>query len=154
MPLNNLYKLIVSLSNFDIEKEIISIINEKRFYIEGLLRLQLQEGKDYEGKNITIFGKDYYSDSTVFEKERHGVGLGKETRFITNYMKGYFYSMLETKAEGRSFETISKVDYFDDIIRRSGDKIMKLNKEHLLQFSIEILIPELVKRFKAIQNGL
>lgn len=154
MPLDNFYRMIRSIEVFDIQKETIDIINKNRFYIEGLLRLQLQSGKDGDGENVTIFGRDYYKDSTIFEKERHGIGLGKQTEFITNYMNGYFYSELQTIAEGTVFKTISNVPYFSEIIQRSGSKIMNLNKEHLIEFSKEILIPELKRRFKDIKNGL
>jgi len=154
MPLNNLFKKIEAIDAFDIEQEIIDIINKNGDYISGLLRLQLQEGKDFEGKNVTIFGRDHYSDATIFDKERHGVGLGKQTEWITNYKTGFFYSTLVTTAKGRYFKTESSVPYFEDILKRSGDRIMKLNKYHLEEFSKEILIPELKRRFKKKLNGI
>lgn len=152
MPLNNLFRKIEALERFNIEKEIVDIINKNGDYITGLLRLQLQEGKDSNNENITIFGRDHYSDLTIFNKEMHGVGLGKQTEWITNYMSGRFYMSLKTTASGRVFKTESDVPYFKDIIARSGDVIMKLNKKHLEEFSSEILIPELRRRFKAMQK--
>jgi len=149
MPLDNLSKRIKALQVFDIERETISIINEYGWYISALLRTQLQEGKDMFNEPVTIFGRDYYKDATIFNKERNGVGLGKQTEFITNYDSGAFYMSLKTVAKGRAFITESNVPYFDDIIRRSGDKIMKLNNKHLGEFRNEILIPKLRERFKA-----
>jgi hypothetical protein len=155
MPLDNLRKKINALQVFDIEKDTIDIINKNEYYITALLKLQLQEGKDSEGKNVTIFGRDYYSDRTIFDKE-HGnyPPLGKLTQWITNYKTGAFYASLITVAQGRVFKTESDVAYFDKIIQRSGDKIMKLNKQHLVEFAEEILVPELRKRFKDLSNGV
>lgn len=152
MPLDNLFRKIEALELFDIEKEIIDIINKNGYYITALLRLQLQEGKDGNDEPVTVFGRDFYADSTVFDKERHGVGLGKQTEFITNYKSGAFYMSLVTITEGRFFKTESSLSYFNDILARSGDVIMKLNKKHLLQFKEEILIPELRLRFKAMSR--
>lgn len=152
MPLNNLFKKIEALEKFDIEKEAIDIINKNGDYITGLLRLQLQAGKDSNDENITVFGRDFYSDLTIFNKERHGVGLGKQTNWITNYMSGRFYMSLKTVAYGRVFKTESDVPYFQDILARSGESIMKLNKIHLEEFAAEILIPELRRRFKAMST--
>lgn len=143
MPLNNLIKRIEALESFDIEREIIDIINKNGYYVSALLRLQLQKGKDANNESVKIFGRDYYKDATIFDKERHGVGLGKQTEWITNYHSGAFYASLITVAKGTTFKTESSVPYFQDILKRSGDVIMKLNKEHLVEFTNEIIIPEL-----------
>lgn len=149
MPLNNLYKKIRAIEMFDIEKETIDIINKNGYYLAALIRLQLQEGKDMFGEPVTIFGRDYYSDRTIFDKE-HGLypPLGKQTEWITNFKNGYFYSSLQVVASGRVFKAISDVPYFEEILKRSGDKIIKLNNAHLNEFRNEILIPELRRRFK------
>ncbi len=153
MALNNLAKRINALEAFDLESVVISIINEYGWYISGLLKLQLQEGKDFEGNPVTIFGRDYYKDSTIFDKE-HGLypPLGKQTEWITNYKTGAFYASLVTVAEGRVFKTESDLFYFEEILKRSGDKIMKLNKEHLQEFTQEILIPQIKIRFNALKG--
>lgn len=153
MPLNNLFKRIEALQAFDVKKETIAIINEYGWYITALLRLQLQEGKDSNDEPVTIFGRNYYKDATVFDKE-HGnyPPLGKVTEFITNYKTGTFYTSLKTTASGNVFKTDSDVPYFNEIIARSGDKIMKLNVKHLKQFKDEILIPKLRERFKAMSR--
>jgi len=148
MPLDNVMKKIKALQFFDIEKETIDIINKNGYYITALLRTQLQQGKDMFGEPVTIFGRDFYADATIFDKERHGVGLGKQTEFITNYNSGAFYMSLKTVANGRTFKTESDVPYFSEILRRSGDRIMKLNNKNLGEFRNEILIPQLRQRFK------
>lgn len=153
MALKNLYNRIKALEQFDVQLESIRIINEYHWYLEAMIRLQLQEGKDFEGQPVTIFGRDYYKDATIFDKQRHGVGLGKETEFITNYNSGHFYSSLKTSAKGTIFETDSNVPYFSDILQRSGDRIIKVSKKHLIQFQKEILIPQLKIAFKRL-NGV
>lgn len=150
MPLSNLYRKLQAIENLNIENETIDIINQNGWYINALLRLQLQAGKDANNEDVTIFGRDYYADRTIFDKE-HGnyPPLGKQTEWITNYKNGYFYAELVTHAQGRVFWTESEVPYFQRILDRSGDVIMKLNKEHLLQFTEEILVPELRRRYYA-----
>jgi hypothetical protein len=154
MPLDDFYHKIVALQEFDIVKETTEIIQQNSFYLAALLRLQLQEGKDGQGKNVTVFGRDYYSDSTIQDKRYNGSGLGKQTEFITNYMHGAFYSGIKTRVSGIIFEMYSDVDYFNQIISRSGTVIMELNEKHLKEFSEEILFPELEKRFKSRVNGI
>lgn len=153
MPLDDFYNKIKTLAEFDLAKEATDIINQNSYYIEGLLRLQLQEGKDGKGKNVTVFGKDYYSDATIQDKRYNGIGLGKFTEWITNYNSGSFYMSLKTHAENGVFETTSNVNYFEDIIKRSGSVIMELNEDSLKNFSEEILFPQLQSRFKARFNG-
>jgi len=147
MALDNFFRKLEAIEMFDIESETISIIKEHSYYITGLLRLQLQSGKDANDENVTIFGRDFYSDATIQDKRYNGVGLGKETDFITNYSSGSFYMSLKTVVDGRVFRTESDLPYFSDILKRSGSVIMKLNKKHLQEFSNEILIPELKRRF-------
>lgn len=156
MPLTNIRRRISAIidSKFDLQKETIDIINKNGNYINDLLRLQLQEGKDSNNENIKVFGREFYSDATVFDKE-HGNyhPLGKQTEWITLFKTGAFYLSLVTFAEGRVFKTESTVSYFEDILAMSGEKVMKLNKQHLLEFTQEVLVPELKERYKLL-NGL
>lgn len=137
-----------ALRDFDFQAETIKIINENGFFLIALLRTQLAEGKDSQGKQVTVFGRPFYADRTVFNKERHGAGLGKQTDWITNYMSGAFYSQLQVITEGKAFRIDSAVPYFDEILSRSGRTIMELNKKNTQQFTKEILIPQLKARLK------
>lgn len=154
MPLNNFYKQIVKLQQFNVLAETADILGINGEFIAELLREQLRAGKDGRGKNVTVFGRDYYSDATVFEKERHGQGFGKFTDWITNYMSGRFYNSIRTEVEGTTFKQISDVDYFPEILRRSGSVIMELDIQSLNRLHDEILLPELKLRFNAKVNGL
>jgi len=151
MPFPNLFRYTERLAKFDLQYETTRIINENSEYLTNLLAIQLSQGKDADGANVTVFGKDYYSDRTVFEKTRHGSGLGKVTDRITNYMSGAFYFGLKVNVNGTRFVFTSDVPYFQDILTRSGtERVIQLNQEHLEQFRNEILIPQLKLAF----NGL
>ena len=153
MPLDNLFRKIEALSEFDIKKETISIINQYGWYISALIRLQLQEGVDGDGNPNTAKYGAFYSDSTVFRKQfKQGTGLSKQTEFVTNYDTGAFYMSLMTIVEGTVFKQESNVSYFNEILARSSNSLLNLNKKHLLQFSEEILIPQLRLRFKQLSG--
>lgn len=153
MAITILRQKIAAIKKFDIVKETIQIINDNSFYLIGLLRIQLQKGSFPDGERVTItdsrFGKrDYYLDSTIHEKERHGVGLGKQTEWITNFMSGDFYDKIVLHTKGTKFILTSDVSYFTDITGRSGTLLMELSEEHLEDFKEEILIPKLRERLK------
>jgi len=149
MPLTDLFNKIQKLQRFDIATETANIINQNGDFIASLLKSQLAEGKDGDGNDVKVFGREYYSDKTIFNKERFGSGLGKETGWITNYFSGAFYNSIYVFASGESFIFDSDIPYFNEIILQSGTKIMHLNKKNLEKFSKEILIPQLKVAFNA-----
>lgn len=154
MPLDDFYHKIVAIQEFDIVAETMAIINKESDVIKSLLTGQLARGKDGNKDNVTIFGRDYYTDATVLDKERHGVGFGKFTGWITNYFSGTFYNSLSVETSGEVFEVKGEVDYFPEIIRRSGSVIMELDSDSLEIFSQEFLIPQLQERFSLVFNGV
>ena len=135
---------------FDVNKEIADIINENGTFITGLLKKQLARGKDSKGNNVTVFGRDYYSDRTVFEKERKG----QETRWITNYDSGTFYASLYVYASGTSFIFDSAVPHFSEILIQSGEVIMELDQENITILRNQVIVPQLQIRYNARLNGL
>lgn len=158
MPLTNLQNTIFALKVFDIEKETISIINNNSEYLSFLLKEQLRIGRDGDDKPVTLKRRggvyNFYSDRTVFNKEFNGIGLGKETDVITNYMSGTFYHSIVVRTSGTEFEMFSDVPYFPDILFRSGTKIMELNSKHLQIFAENILITQLRERFNQLEHGI
>lgn len=146
MSLRNIISKIEKAEKFNIKKETIDIINNNAEFILELLRDQMRAGKDADNKPVFAKYGPYYADSTVFEKERYGVGLGKFTEWVTNYMSGNFYLSLKVITKTDTFNITSDVDYFSDIITRSGIRIMELSKENVLIFRNTILLPELQKR--------
>lgn len=154
MPLNNLRLKVAALKGFDIVGETMQIINANAYFILGLIRTQMQEGKDADGKPVFAKYGPFYAKSTVFKKERYGVGLGKHTEWVTNYMTGKFYSQLRVVEVGKTFGVTSDVDYFPEIMARSGPRILALSKKDLREFRRDILLPQLRERFKQYLNGL
>lgn len=150
MPLQDFYNKIVALEELDIVEEIDNIINSNSEFIADLLAQQLAMGVDADGERVTIYGRDTYKPSTIYQKKTFGLGLGKVTDRITNYSSGMFYRELDVKAVGEEFDIFSHVDYFQKIIARSGVKIMELNSEHLQIFRDQILIPQLKLRLEQI----
>lgn len=144
MALDDLYKKILILDEFDIVKETLEIISNNTDYITHLLQMQLASGKDGKGKDVTIFGKEEYSPETVFLKKQYGSGeLGKVVDRITNYFSGSFYLNMFIRPGMDGFEIESNVSYFEEIISRSGVDIMELNEENLKIISEEIIAPQL-----------
>lgn len=154
MPITNAIQTLRSVRDFDVVTEAMKIINANGYYIASLLREQLALGKDSLGKPVTIFGRDFYRYRTILKKEKFGIGLGKHTEWVTNYMSGRFYNSLKVLAENNTFSITSDVPYFPEILQRSGTVIMELDEKHLTQFSNEILIPQLELAFNRRFNGL
>lgn len=152
MALEDFHKKIDTLAQFDIELEVMNILRDNYQRLLDMIKTQMLSGKDGYDRDVTIFGKDFYSDSWAWVKERHGVGIGKETDRITNFFQGYFYSYLQLNVEVKEFFFTSDVPYFDEIMLRSGKDILRLNKANLEIVTNEIIVPELQKRFAAKWN--
>jgi hypothetical protein len=147
----NISNKIKKIIQFDAKKHTVEIVNANAEYLNELLRSQLKIGLDGNGKPVTVFGNLAYSERAVHNKLDNGFGLGKEVRWITNYMTGDFYENLNPLTNGSYLTFKSNVSYFEDIIAQSGGVIMKLNDSNLKKFKTEILVPELERRMK---NGL
>lgn len=149
----NISSKIRAIVEFDVVKETIEIIAINADYLSNLLRDQLAVGEDGNGKSVTVFGNTQYQPVTVWNKRQAGVGLGRVTEWITNFMTGDFYAGIHPLTDGKKLIFKSEVPYYEDIITQSGGSIMKLNDFHLNKFKQEILIPELDKRLKQRNGG-
>lgn len=149
MPLEAIKSKLANLKAFSFEAEISAIISENTDIILWLLQSQLSKGLDGEGSPVTIYGKPFYSGFTVQEKLKYGSGLGKEVGWITNYMSGAFYNSMYVVVEGDNIRVLSGIDYFPEIIKQSGIRIMKLSSPSLRIFREEVLLPQLRQRIKA-----
>lgn len=151
MPFDNLYKKIAAIESFDITKETMAIIRENQDTILSLIRGQMgAKGIRGDGKFIKAKYSNAYRDTTVFHKEREGVGLGAKTDFVTMFMTGEFYASLQLVTAGTTFTITSNVPYFEEInnIWNEG-KLVELDKQNLLYFRDNYIIPQLKERFKA-----
>ncbi len=109
-------------------------------------------GMDGSGKKTTLFGVAKYKKSTIAKKKKFGVGIGRITTRITNYMTGDFYNQLKVdiklkKGKYTGYDLSSSVEYFDKIIQRSGKDILVLNSKNK-----RILKDLIVKDLKQIMN--
>jgi hypothetical protein len=147
----NISNKIKKIVEFDSRTHTKQIVEANAEFLNDLLRSQLKIGLDGNGNPVTVFGKSNYSERAVNNKLDNGFGLGREVRWITNYMTGEFYQGLSPVTNGSYLTFKSSVVYFHDIIAQSGGVIMKLNDANLRRFKTEILIPELERRLK---NGL
>jgi hypothetical protein len=142
MALDDLYKKILVLDEFDIVAETLKIIQDNQDYVTHLLQTQLASGKDGKGNDVTIFGKEDYSPETVFLKKEYGSGaLGKVTDRITNYFSGSFYMNMYIRTGTNGFEIESDVSYFEEIIARSGEAIMELSEDNMKLLMEEVVSP-------------
>lgn len=153
MPLANTYRKILAIESFDVIKETQQILEQNSETIINLVRGQMAV-KGKTGKDKPIFGKygPFYSDATVRDKSRNGIGLGKVVDHVTMFNTGNFYSTMYLRIIGTKFEILSTVDYFDKINAWNDNSLVELDTETLLYIRNEILIPELKLRFKAKTN--
>ena len=150
MPFNNFYKKIAAIESFDIAKETMAIITENEDTILSLIRGQMgSKGIRGDGKFIRAKYGNAYRDSTVFNKERVGLGLGAKTDFVTMFMTGEFYASLKLVTAGTTFTVTSNVPYFEEInnVWNEG-KLLELDNFNLVYFRDNYIIPQLQVRFK------
>lgn len=152
--LDDFYRKIIALEEFDIEFESMKIINANSDYLVFLLKSQLKQGRDGNDEPVTIFGRTEYKPLTIELKKEYAFGIGEITDWITNYFSGYFYSSIDVLTSGDVFEFTSDAPYFSDIIKRSGKDLMKLNEKNLEIFAKKILYPQLQAEFSRRWNGI
>lgn len=161
MAFDDFINKITNLESFNIEAETDEIIRENAEVLVEMLRDQMSRGIDGEGNPKTLIRStgvfNGYAQYTIAQKRFFGVGLGSEIDRITHYNTGEFYLSFNVRVTGETFEIVSDVPYFEDIIAHSGSgrKIMELSKEYLDIFSKEVLEPQLKLRFsQKFNNGI
>lgn len=158
MGFANTIRQLNNMVRFNEIAESMDIINKNQALIVWMVQQQNLEGIDGTGEPKTLLrykkGKlvisGEYSQLTIEEKNVMS-GNAAITDRITHYMSGEFYDSMYLIQEGTSFNVISDVNYYNDIIAHSGSgsKIMELTEENLQLFYDDVLIPELKKRFDA-----
>lgn len=125
--------IINKIESFSFAEEVQKIVYIEDDEVLALVRGQMSIGKDGNGNPIHLErGRTTYKRVTIELKEIYGVGIGKETRWITLYMTGEFYNSLfvEYQKNGE-FSILSRDPKSEKIILRSGDDVLKLNQENL-----------------------
>ncbi|QES88869.1 hypothetical protein [Rhizosphaericola mali] len=144
MALNQLQNLIQSLSKFDFETEQERIVSDNKDLLTTFLTNQLSMGLDGNDENI----QPQYAPFTIEIKEKYGQGLGAITDRVTFFMTGAFYQGLQSSVGAGVFSFTSPVSYLQDIINRSGQKVLELNIHSREDFGNDILFPKFKEVFK------
>lgn len=129
----------------DNSRRIVEIVNDNKDFLADLLKRQLRAGLDGDDKPVTLNGNPFYQESTIKRKQKKK-GLASVTKHVTNYDKGDFYKGIKPYSDGKRLSFLSTVEYYDDILERSGIIIMKLNKKHLKLFIRTKLQPQIKRR--------
>lgn len=128
---DDLLNTIEQLDNFSFEEEIKKIVYIEDEEILNLMRGQLSIGKTASGNPITWQGRDEYRRVTIETKERFGVGLGKETGWITLYMTGEFYASLRVVYNENGGYSITSDDWkYEKILANTLTDTLFLNAEN------------------------
>ncbi|MDP4264928.1 MAG: hypothetical protein Q8941_20535 [Bacteroidota bacterium] len=149
MGLDNLNNLIDSLERFDAHEELRVIVENNTDAIAELQKQQMADGVDSDGNDTQLkdngawnFG---YRPFTIKQKEKYGSGLGAVTDRVTGYMTGELYDKLAVKMTGDEFAQTSGVQYFSDLLSRTGGQWMGLNLQSRIYFGEEVTLPQFAK---------
>lgn len=127
--LQGLLDTIEQLQNFSFVEEVRKLVYVEDEEILNLLRGQLSIGKTGSDSPITWKGNEEYRPATIRVKERFGVGLGEETRWITLYMTGAFYASLYIIYNENGGFSVSSDDWkYEKIVANTTEDTLLLNK--------------------------
>ena len=144
MPLDSLRKNIEDLGSFDWGAELNVIVDANTDSIIQLQEDQMYEGKDVEGKDITLDGRGY-SKKTFEYKESKGQPTGRVTLKDT----GDFYASLEAVVDNGVLEINGKTEYSSELIERTGNAIFGLNQSKKEQFGVNVVLPAIGQIYKS-----
>jgi len=147
MALNGLKDFIDTLDAFDFEVSMSGIILDNKDVISNMVAEQLgSTSLDGNGNPVTLDGGGY-ADSTIRYKQEFGQGLGAITDRVTLFQTGELYRMIDTEVVIDEVQTMSDVPYYDELMARTGEDVMKLNESNRLDFATEILMPAFSQEF-------
>jgi hypothetical protein len=138
--LDDLKNKIQALTAFDFMAEQENIVRNNTDAIEKLQIDQWAEGKDRDGNPTSLDGVPAYEPSTIRYKQEHGIGLGAVTDHVTGYQTGALYSGLQVGVDNQELTFQSNVPYFKDLVERTGDIWLGLDKENRETFGQNVII--------------
>lgn len=144
--LKNIRDRIASIS---ITQVVDNILQDYSDEIIAVLQTQMSFGKDGDGKNITLFGNPFYHPETIARKQGR-TGIAGIVDHVTLFDTGDFYFSIYMEIEGESFKFKSDIFYFEDIIKKTGTSVMRLNKTSLKIIREDIILPQLKQRLSGI----
>lgn len=141
MALDQLQQFINSLDAFDFESSLSSVIVTNKDVISDKVAEQLgSTSLDGDGNQVLLDGGGY-ADATIRYKQDFGQGLGAITDRVTLYQTGELYRMINTEVVVDEVNTMSNVPYYDELMQRTGEQVMKLNESNRLEFAQEYVMP-------------
>ena len=147
MPLDQLQQFINSLDAFDFEASLSSAIVTNKDVISDKVAEQLgSTSLDGDGNPVLLDGGGY-AGATIRYKQDFGRGLGAVTDRVTLYQTGELYRMINTEVVVDEVNTMSDVPYYDELIQRTGEQVMKLNETNRLEFAQEYVMPAFAEYF-------
>lgn len=139
-----------AIASFSFAEETEKIIRANEGFLIKLLQDQLSAGFGGDEEPIRLFGSTEYSKETIRLKSLFGSPpYGKITDHVTLFMHGEFYNSLKFFYDGKEFFFVSNVSYADNILFRSGDKVIELTRYSMSVFQEEILKPQLLAAWKS-----
>lgn len=150
MPLTALKNIIKKLEQIDFVVAGQNAVIEGQEVLIEMLQGQLAEGLTGDNTPTLLYGSPFYHFSTIFRKEKYGVGIGAITSHITLFMFGDFYSQMTMKISKGKFTIFSNVPYYDKIIERSGESIMRVSAANMESFYQLYIKPALDKEIDKI----
>jgi len=146
MAFDDLQNKIKAFGALDFNAELFNVVNNNTNLLSTLQKEQMATGLDANNEPVLATQGAFYTPYTKQIKKAAGVGLGAEINVVTNYMNGNFYNTLKKQVyDNGAVETVSNVDYFEDILNRSGEVALDLNEEHRKEFAEEKVIPHIQK---------
>lgn len=151
MAFIDLQSKIIALNAIDFGEELFNVVDANTVLLADMQKEQMSTGLDANNEPVLATTGAGYTPYTIQIKKAIGVGLGAETSVVTNYMTGAFYNSLQKKVYSNgAVETDSNVDYFEEILSRSGEVALDLNEEHRLEFAETKVLPHI----KTVINGI
>jgi len=147
MALDQLQQFISDLDAFDFEASMSGVILDNKDIISDMVAAQLGSTSLDGNNNPVLLDGSGYADSTIRYKQEHGQGLGAITDRVTLYQTGELYKMIDTEVVVDEVQTMSDVPYYDELMQRTGEDVMKLNETNRIDFATEILMPAFSQEF-------
>jgi hypothetical protein len=151
MAFADLQNKITEFTAIDFGTELFNVVDANTILLSDMQREQMATGLDANDKPVLATQGAFYTPYTMHIKEAVGVGLGAEINVVTNYMTGAFYDSLQKKVyPDGTVESNSNVDYFEDILNRSGEVAVDLNKEYRREFAETKVVPHITQLINGI----
>lgn len=150
--LEQLEKAYKALSEFDLAEEQLKVIEAHKEDLADIQAAQWAQSKDGEGEELRLLDNpeyDYgYTPFTKDMKAQYGVGLGAIYDRVTLFGQGTMYKSLFVTITRGYFIINSPLEYFNELMYRTGQTEVSLNYESRLHFAENFVIPGVKKALR------